>query len=61
MPNPIIKRLQLNNIPILKAQYPGVHEDLQKTQTRINQLTTVLEAVAAATNIDIKKLLGSTE
>jgi len=58
MPKPVIKRLQLNNIAPVKEQWPGVHEDLQKTQTRINDLTTVIEALAEAAGVDIKKLLG---
>lgn len=58
MPKVIIQRLAMSNLQPVKEQWPGVHEDLQKAQTRINQLTTVIEALAAAANIDIKKLLG---
>ncbi len=58
MANVVIKRLQLNNLQPVKEQWPGVHEDLQKTQTRVNDLTTVLEELARLAGVDIKKLLG---
>jgi len=58
MPEVVIKRLTMNNLAPVKEQWPGVHDDLQKTQKRINDLTTVIEALAAATGTDIKKLLG---
>jgi len=58
MPKIVLKRLQLNNLQPVKEQWPGVHEDLQKQQTRVNDLTTVIEALAEATGVDIKKILG---
>lgn len=60
MPEPVIKRLQMNNLAPVKEQWPGVHEDLQASQNRINQLTTIIEALAKVAGIDIKKLLGGT-
>lgn len=58
MPSVVIQRLAMKNLAPVKEQWPGVHEDLQAAQTRINQLTTLLETVCAQLNIDIKKVLG---